>query len=439
MKKAYRHIATYKLIYLGLTIQLLFYVSAAWTGWFNIFFNAAALHLPDPTWGNVFQGIDFYQVPRGAWALWHGGSLTGDPLGDGTVYAQGQTVNVNVYHPLFTILIGSFLLLFSPSQAFYVWLWIKLAISLLAVAYFYRSFRDHKYVQFAVFILLVSFSEYVELAAGQFHLILNVLLLLFFISLVKKRPDAWNDPFYYLSMLVKPIGFLFVPILIIKRRWKIAVLGVSMFALSTWLLNSIGGYYLDNLIANILHPDNPGPTQIITLNALLHYSTHWPDMAYTLIRYGVLAIVVLLSSFRRIHISSAIFLMVVYFLMFYNLVYEYDWSTLSYIIAVCIVCNPSFQTKLSRVCILLTCLPSCFVILRLLHFDITDRGGIYGAISGNQAWQWMVISKVIPILLLCGSVLATDIKPIAKQIKTRFITIRKTNNLSAVFGKTQEK
>lgn len=431
-KKIYTHLMAYRLLYLGLLIHCMFYLSVSKTGWLDIFFSGAALH-------DGAKGIDFYQIPRGAWAFWHGGQLTGSPLAEGSMYAKTYFANSNVYHPLFTILLGSLLMQFAPAQAPYVWLWIKLAVSLAVFAYFYWSFRSNTYIQFAVFILLTNFSTYLELAAWQFQFVLNIFLLLLLMNLVRRKPAVLSGLYYWYGLLVKPIGLLFLPALLCKRRYVVALIGVVLFALELWLLSGMGKYYSDNLVANILHPDNFGPNQIITLNALLHFSalTHWPDAVYKVIQYGTLLLVVGWGALKRVHISKAIFLAVAYYLCFYSLVYEYQWSSLAYVLAICVVCCPAFQTRLSRCCILLTCLPSCFVLLQLWHIDIQNEG-IFGLIPGEHAWELMVVSKIVPLALLCISVCAGDVRPIYQQARTLLSAVRKGNRSVGVAGETKE-
>lgn len=113
MKKLPTHIKKYWLLVLAIMLQLLFYVSASWTHWLDIFFPGGSLH-------DGLQGIDFYQIPRGAWAFWHGGSLTGAPLANGMFYGPHHYVSSNVYHPIVTLLLGSVLMLFSWPASFYV-------------------------------------------------------------------------------------------------------------------------------------------------------------------------------------------------------------------------------------------------------------------------------------------------------------------------------
>ena len=404
----------------------------AWTGWFDVFFSGAALH-------TGAKGIDFYQLPNGAWAFLHGGSLTGTPLAGGAQYAKPNLANDNVYHPFFTIVLGSLLALFPPAIAPYAWLYIKLLLSLGTICYFFWRFRDRPYVGFAVFILLINFSVYLELAAWQFHALLNMLLLLFFIALVQRESVWYSGILYGFGLLIKPIGILFVPVLIFKGRWKTALIGLVLFAMLTlaFLFHGIGKYYTANLLANFSSSGTAGPNQIITLSALLRYSTHWPDLFYQVIQYGSLLFILLLSFFKRIHIAKALFLFIAYYLCFYEMVFEYQWSTLAYSIAICVVVCPSFQTRLARICILLTCLPDCFLLLNLLHIDVHNMGYL-GLIPGPTAWEWMVVSKCIPLLLLVIVVTARDIKPLWQQSKTLWRAVRKVNDQLAVFGEQQE-
>lgn len=418
----------YSLIYLGLIIYLLFFISVAWTGWFNIFFSGAALQAGA-------TGIDFYQLPRGAWAFWHGGSLTGTPLANGSQYAKQAYANDNVYHPLFTLTLGSLLALFDPAVSPYVWLWSKLVLSLIIVAYFFWRFRTSKYISFAVFILLANFSVYLELAAWQFHFVFNMLLFLLLIGLVEQRVALRNGTLYALDLLVKPIGLLFMPILLFKGRRKTVLFGIGLFVLVTalFLIGGVGKYYVDNLKANLSSSDIAGPNQIISLAALLHYTTQWPSFVYQTIEYSALLFIIILSVLRRTHMAKAFFLHIAFFLCFYNMVFEYQWSSLAYVLAVGVVASPEFQTRFSRLCILLTCLPSCFIVLNYLHIDVKEMGAL-GLIPGETAWKWMVVSKLIPLFLLLVSVLAVDLMPTFKPVRAVWHVMRRVNGKVDLLG-----
>jgi hypothetical protein len=413
----------HKLLTLGLTIHLLFYVSALWTGWLNIFFSGESLHVATPY-------IDFLQIPRGAYNWWHYGPLTGVAQ-HGVVYGPvPYWVNPNVYHPLFTLELGSFLMLLTPGTAYAVWIWVKLGIDLLTIDAFWRAVRTTPHGEFATFILLASFSEYAELADGQYHFVLNISLLCF-LMLLEKKSAWWSAISYAGSILVKPIGLLFVPALLFKRQWKVVLIGLVLVAVATWpfLLAGYGAYYIDNLKATIGHWSGQGPDQIMTLNAFLHFSSHWPEQAYTILQYATLGVILLLSSLPRTSKSRAIFYAVVYFLLFYTLVYEYDWSTLSYVLPVCIVVDGAFQTTWARICAALTCLPGCFLVLRLLHVDVSYS--VYlGWHPGLFAWQIMVLSKVAPVLMLCGWVLVSDVSAGVKRLRKSMHRNRLDNAIS---------
>jgi len=430
MRKTFKHVYDHKTLYVGILIYLLFFVSVLFTGWLDIFFSGAALHVGA-------KGIDYFQVPRGAWAFLHGGSLTGSALPDGSMYARSFFANSNVYHPFFTLTLGSFLIKFDPVISPFVWLTIKSALTLVVVLYFYWNFRSYRYVQFATILILANFSVYLELAAWQFHFVLNLFLFLLLIALSKKQSTIWAGVCYGLTLLVKPIGLLFIVALLVKRHWKIVALGAGVFLICTipFFVNGSAQYYIDNLKANIFDAGKLGPNQIISLTALLQFSaiTNWPDIVYKAIQYLSLLTVLFLGSLRRTHIAKAILLMVIYFLFFYDQVYEYHWSTLPFVLAICVVLLPEFQTRFSRFCQLLICLPSCFALLNLWHIDIINDPRL-GLLPGDNAWKWIVFSKVLPVILLCISISYADIKPTFIQLQTFWHAMLKINDHLQLFG-----
>src|SRR2546430_412129 len=154
MQKWLSLITKYALLGVGLLIHITFFISASWTKWFNYFFSGSSLHL-------CCRGLDFYQVPNGAYSYWHGGSLS--VTQDTTKYLYGigfPAVNPNVYHPVLTLLVGSFLILFSPAASFYVWMFVKLLVNLALLTYFFISFRQSKYIYLATFLSLINSTQY---------------------------------------------------------------------------------------------------------------------------------------------------------------------------------------------------------------------------------------------------------------------------------------
>lgn len=69
-KAAVNFIKHHPLIWLGLLINISFYISAYQTHWFDYFFSGVSLHL-------CCKGLDFYVVPNGFYSYLHGSNLGG--------------------------------------------------------------------------------------------------------------------------------------------------------------------------------------------------------------------------------------------------------------------------------------------------------------------------------------------------------------------------
>src|SRR6266404_6355223 len=112
-----------------------------------LFFPPALLHNGD-------RGVDFYEVPRGAYTLLRGGTISGDDQRTG--WAPGRPSNPNGYPPVFTLALGVPLQMFSPAWAERIWLLAKVA-SLAALAlYAARRFAGATHVGFALIVLCCS-------------------------------------------------------------------------------------------------------------------------------------------------------------------------------------------------------------------------------------------------------------------------------------------
>src|SRR5271157_4350745 len=133
MQKWASSISKFALLGLGLLIHIAFFISASRTKWFNYFFSGSSLHL-------CCRGLDFYTVPNGAYSFWHGGPLSVTGKTAKYLYGIGfPAVNYNINHPVLTLTLGSFLILFSPAASFYVWMVVKLFVNLALLTYFFIS------------------------------------------------------------------------------------------------------------------------------------------------------------------------------------------------------------------------------------------------------------------------------------------------------------
>lgn len=441
MQKRLSLISRYILLGIGLLIHMAFFISASSTKWFNYFFSGSSLHL-------CCRGMDFYQIPNGAYSYWHGGSLS--VTQDTTHYLYGvgfPAVNANVYHPALTLLLGSFLILFSPAASFYVWMFIKLFVNLALLTYFFISFRDSKYIYLATFLALINSTQYLEIEISQFQFILNTMLFLMLIALAKNEKSPLSGLFYFLTLISKPIGLLWIPLFFFKRQWKMLLIGLSLFVIATgiFLFNHSGDYYVENLLGNFFTPNNSGPIQIFTLDALLRYSTSLPDSILTALKLSCLALVIIISAFKRVSLQTGIFLAIAYYLLFYDMTFEYHYSTLIPILAICLVTRPEFQKISSRICIIFISLPNVLFLLHLLYswhfklgpFDATQTMTMDPYLGPDPTvlgWQLCVLSRIIPVIALTICVVKPFVVPIAKDLSAFIRTIGKVNQELEVFG-----
>src|SRR5437879_6437207 len=267
MRKWLSLISKHALLGIGLLIHIAFFISASRTKWFDYFFSGIALHL-------CCRGLDFYTVPDGAYAYLHGGGSLGFvPTSTLYVYGIGFPTNYTANHPLLVLFVGAFLMLFSPASSFYVWMFIKLFVYLAVLIYFYVNFKDSKYIRLAIFLSLINSTQYLEIEISQFQFILNMFLFLMLIILAKNEKSRLGDLFYFLTLIAKAIGLLWMPLFFFKRQFKMLVVGVGLFLIVTvvFLFNHSSDYYIDWLFNNFFSSYIQGPTQIFTLYALLKY------------------------------------------------------------------------------------------------------------------------------------------------------------------------
>ena len=428
IKKWLVSIANHKLIYIGLLINILFYISAFQTKWFDYFFSGSALHL-------CCKGLDFYQIPNGAYAYLHGGSLSGVVPHGVKAYWVGHPLNsYNVYHPLFTLLLGSFLILFASTQSFYIWMFMKFIITLWMVIYFYKNFKGNKHLDFAIFFILINFTQYLEIEISQYQFVVNFFIFLMLINFAKNRSTVLNGIWYFMSLIAKPFGLLWLPILFLKRKYKTMFIGLILFVILTaiFLLNNSGNYYTYYLMYHFFHPDKSGPIQIITLDAFLRYSTPIPEFVLGVLKIVCFIFIVCLSSFKRISLLKAIYLSIVYYLLFYDRVYEYQYTSLIPILAVCLVVCEEFQRRLSKILITIIGLPSIFFILHFFKIGFI-QDPVLGPDPTAFGWQLIVLNRILPVILLTFFVLVPDVKLIFKDLQVFLRAIGKVNKNLEVF------
>src|SRR5258708_7472220 len=206
---------------LSIFVHLYFYISAYFTHTLNPFFVHATI------------GQDFFQIPNGAYAFLHGGSLTGALPAGRAPYMNCCSVNPNVYHPLLTLLVGVPLQFFPPWTAMTIWAGVHLFVMALLIFFLWRKFGHHKYVYLALSLLLLNSNHYYEIWLTQYQFLVNFFTILFLYESIKHGDTGEAAVWLFLGLLIKPIGLLWIIPLLLFKRTKTVGIGFGLYALVT--------------------------------------------------------------------------------------------------------------------------------------------------------------------------------------------------------------
>jgi len=339
------------LIAVGIFIRLFFYVSATKTHTLNQFF------LP------VTRGQDFFQIPNGAYSFIRGGDLQGKIGNKKNLYTSCCGVNDNVYHPFFTLLVGLPLQLLKPWVAFNLWLFFHFASDILVTFFLIRNFRYHPLLPTAIFTFLASNFGYYEILNNQYHFLLNLFVLLLVYELSIHGDSLGAGFYYFLTLLVKPVGLLFLPILIIKKSFKAAGWGLGLFliiSLIFWLIPE-GKYYFSNLSSTI--SSNYSDWDIFHV---LHYFLKIDLKNALEIKIFLAVILLLLNLSKRIKVFTAIFCFTLYQLIFYQSTFPYHHSILASLLAIGILLGEIKLGVAQKIAIFLITIPAPLFLDRLI-------------------------------------------------------------------------
>lgn len=395
VKKFLIHILGSKLLILGFLIYFLFNLSALKTNWLDYFFFGSSIHY-------CCQGIDFYGIPNGVYSFINGGELSGGNLPENIKpFSKDIVSNPNDYHPITALLVGSITIIFDYEDVFYYWMIVKILITIFIVYYIYKNFSDNKFLNLSIFVFLANFSQYGEIRISQYQFLFNIFLLLFLISLVKKKDELEKGILYFATLIAKPISLLFLPVLILKKHYQPAIIGGFIFLTSTLTFNilEIGNYFTDNLIYHLFNPKEGKSIDYMSLEAFLRYTFNFSPEFIKYLKYIMLASIYLLALNKKTHVLTLVFLLISYFLFFYDHLFQYHFSVLGSVLAICLLTLPNFQTKVSRILILIICVPTIFFILRLTNLEfIMDP--VYGPNPTMKGWQITSFFQLLPLTIL---------------------------------------
>ncbi len=336
-------------------VHLNFYVSALLTDHLQVFFPQEIIL--------DIKTLDYAQIPDGARACFDGGPIVGE---------RSRSLWIpNVYHPVTTICLGGVLQLFSIETGFVLFTISKLLITVLLFWAVYSQYCQSKNFLWASLVFFSFFAQAIEIGCGQYQFLLNLFLFLFLFGIVHDASE-WRLSIAYLgSLLIKPVGLLWAPVLLLKGKWRTLVWGLGGFALLTVAGTFIRGgeFYLKRLVfrmragTELLDPVTNGV--VYNLEAPLIFLGC--DAAVTQILEYVAGIILLgcLVS-RRITLFAGVFLCVCYFLLFYSEAYEYHYTLLVPLFVVGLLTQKEFDQPFAKICILVSCLPSPYFVFKAL-------------------------------------------------------------------------
>ncbi len=188
------------------------------------------------------KGADFF-------ALYHAGVNCRNGISPYTNNADGVTPYFYPFRYLPIIARGAQLAtLFSPQQAYIVWIIVLEASLILLLIILYKQQKDRKLWLASVLLLIMSSPYFLELYMGQFTFMSTVLFALTFFVL--------GGPFYFCaSALLKPVCLVTVPAFIRDRRCWLGGIGAVacvLFLSVPYFINHYQDLYL--LINSNLRP-----------------------------------------------------------------------------------------------------------------------------------------------------------------------------------------
>jgi hypothetical protein len=371
---------------LSIFLHIGYYTSAYFTHSLDIFFE------------HVTMGQDFFQIPNAAYAFIHGGTLTGVLMSNVAAYTSCCGVNSNVYHPLFTLVIGYPLQLLSPWTAFGTWGTLHLLVTIVIVLFLWKKFSKHRYLYLALSIYLLNSYHYYEIQHAQYHFLLNFFTILFLYVIINTKNKILGGILYFLTLLVKPIGLLWVVPLLIGKYFKIVFLGIFLYVAFSipFAMNPLGNYFFTNL-SSVATTSIPS-YNLLSLTNLISLNFYH----IKILSFCVAAGIIILQIFKKTNIFTTIFLWIGFYLIFYSLVFHYHYSILAGLICLGILFNVFDPRKAEIIPIIFITIPTPILFFHLLgdpailpakHLSIIALWSIFWLVSLNLTIIYKVWKK----------------------------------------------
>ncbi len=155
------------------------------------------------------------------WALYNAGKHW--RLGD-DIYMQGPGFGFR-YHPIFAMTILSYISWLGHQPAFWLWVVINEILFLVSLIIARRMVPDAKKFLICCALLVCFTPYYLEVYMGNASFITAALLLLA-VYLFERRTPLRAYITYLASILIKPLGLLFLPYLLLRQKTGTVVLTI---------------------------------------------------------------------------------------------------------------------------------------------------------------------------------------------------------------------
>jgi hypothetical protein len=332
------------------------------------------------------------------WAMYNAGKHW--RLGN-TVYLQGPGYGFR-YHPIFAMTGLAWISLLTHTAAYGLWVAINELLFLTIIPFIRRSVENTRHF-LVVLALLVFFTPYyLEVYMGNASFVAAALLLVAFYYFERGRYLRFF-PLYLTSILVKPLGLLFLPVLLARRQYRLTILTVIIFIGSglpyffmhpdDW--HSFISVNFDGFPADpgfLVHAGNQGFYALILLISCfanniatgsfytLKQLPAWNMIVVRLIPYAliILSLWATLRLRRRPPIYTLLFVWSAAYLLGYKDVWEHSYSFL--ILGLfCLYLSGEINRRLLLALSVGIALPTAFALYDI-HF--------YGGAFNDPGWHW---------------------------------------------------
>ena len=365
-----------------------------------------------------YRGLDFYQVPRGAFTFFQGGSISGGlerPL-DG--WAAGQVSNLNAYHPLFTLVVGGFLQLFSHTTAQWVWHAGKLFSTAVVFAILARRFYSHRFFVLASALYFCNVALFHEIQILQYQSLLNVFLFVFLLSELNNK-TGWSGLGLTAALLCKPFAIFFAPLLFVRKRtfWQPFFIGLALVACTLpFFFFPQFSYFFENIKKRVLDANIFVASDLLSFQGAFAY---WGISTEVLkaLKWVFLGVLFALAISRRISVFTLLFCLTVHWLCFDQLIYEYHFITLIPFFVCGLLSNreelqSSWQSLPARIFMVWASLPSLYIL-----FYISGWGLRPDKQMELHSWALFLLWKFLPLVALCAVLLAKEWRASAQLLR----------------------